>query len=200
MGHAISPARVTTETPASPILTAMVEMEIALLGEFKLEVGGTRVDPWLPGQDGRALVAVLAIAGARGVLPDELAAAVWPDEPDADARLRALLPAVRAAIAPAAIEGVTRLTLVLPPGCLTDVEQARALAARARVAFDNGRPAATVVAAGTALTLLRAPLVPWLASRAVAAERCELATLRAELVKLEARALELVLGPLPAAA
>jgi DNA-binding SARP family transcriptional activator len=101
-------------------------MRVQLCGLFRIDADGRKLETGLPGRQGRMLFAYLALTRARPVPRDELLGALWPGPPpnQAAASLSILLSKVRAAIAPARLEGRSELSLVLPDNAHVDVERA----------------------------------------------------------------------------
>ena len=101
-------------------------MRVQLCGAFRIDADGRKLEARLPGRQGRMLFAYLALNRARPVLRDELVGALWPGPAPAQAgaSLSILLSKVRAAIAPARLEGRSDLGLVLPEHSQVDVEHA----------------------------------------------------------------------------
>ncbi|HYM97056.1 MAG TPA: BTAD domain-containing putative transcriptional regulator [Candidatus Sulfotelmatobacter sp.] len=99
---------------------------IQLCGAYVAEIDGRRVDPALPGRQGRLLFAYLALHRDRSVGRAELIDAVWSQEPPRDPAdaLAALLSKVRTALGNRWLEGRSRLILALPPHTEVDVERA----------------------------------------------------------------------------
>jgi DNA-binding SARP family transcriptional activator len=101
-------------------------MRVQLCGVFRIDADGRKLEAGLPGRQGRMLFAYVALNRARSVPRDELIDALWPGPPpgQASASLSILLSKVRAAIAPAELEGRTELGLLLPEHSHVDVEHA----------------------------------------------------------------------------
>jgi DNA-binding SARP family transcriptional activator len=99
---------------------------IQLCGAFAVELDGRRVDPLLPGRQGRLLVAYLALSRHQRVSREALVAALWGDAPPSGAgsALNAVVSKVRAALGPDVVRGRTDLSLVLPEPAIVDVEVA----------------------------------------------------------------------------
>ena len=107
-------------------LGILLSTRIQLCGPYVVELEGRRVEPALPGRQGRLLFAYLVLNRDRPVGREELVDAVWSQEPPRDPAdaLAALLSKVRTALANRYLEGRSRLTLVLPPNADVDVERA----------------------------------------------------------------------------
>jgi SARP family transcriptional regulator, regulator of embCAB operon len=160
-----------------------------LLGRTRLEdPAGTLTSAGLPGRQGPLALTYLALARDRPVPRDELADAVWGDEPppSQENALRALVSKLRAALSGTGAEaGIPAeagcYRLVLPPGAWIDVETAVNRVDRAEGRLRDGDPAAAWSEATVAETILRRPLLageesPWLTA---ARERLEADLLRA---------------------
>jgi len=115
-------------------------MRIQLCGSFRIEAEGRRLDEALPGRQGRLLFAYLVLERARPVSREELVDALWPEQPPPRAAtlLTILLSKLRAAAAPARLDGRAELALILPPGAVVDVEQALDAVHRAESAVAAG--------------------------------------------------------------
>jgi SARP family transcriptional regulator, regulator of embCAB operon len=109
-------------------LGTVLPTRIQLCGPYIVELEGRRVEPALPGRQGRLLFAYLVLNRDRPVDRAELVEAVWSQEPPRDPAdaLAALLSKVRTALANSWLEGRSRLTLILPPDAEVDVERALA--------------------------------------------------------------------------
>ncbi len=112
---------------------------IQLCGRLVVELEGRRVEPALPGRQGRLLLAYLAATRSRRSTRPELVAALWPEgAPDAaDASLAALLSKLRRVLGPV-LEGKAELRLALPPDAWIDVEAAGVAVHRAESAVALG--------------------------------------------------------------
>jgi DNA-binding SARP family transcriptional activator len=118
---------------------------IQLCGAFAVELDGRRVDPLLPGRQGRLLVAYLALSRHQRVSREALVAALWGDTPPSGSgsALNAVVSKVRTALGPDVVRGRTDLSLVLPEPAIVDVEVAVSSvhAAEAAVALGEWRRA-----------------------------------------------------------
>jgi DNA-binding SARP family transcriptional activator len=96
-------------------------MRIHLCGRLVAEVDGRRVEQLLPGRQGRLLFAYLVLGRHRPLRRDELAGALWEDEPPAAAAsaLSALLSKLRRLVP---LEGRSEVRVVLPTETWIDVE------------------------------------------------------------------------------
>ncbi len=105
-----------------------------------MEIAGRRVEPELPGRQGRQLLAFLASSRSRRSTRQELVAALWPEgAPDAaEASLAALLSKLRRVLGPEALEGKAELRLALPRDAWIDVEAAAVGVHRAESAVALG--------------------------------------------------------------
>jgi pentatricopeptide repeat protein len=88
---------------------------IQLCGPLVIERAGERLEPRLPGRQGRLLFAYLAVNRHRLVGRDQLTDALWPDQPPSatDSALNALLSKLRRALGAEAVEGRSSLRLRL---------------------------------------------------------------------------------------
>lgn len=100
-------------------------LRIQICGPLVLEQGGRRLDPGLPGRQGRLLFTYLVLNRHRQVTRDELAEALWrdPDPAAVDARLNPLLSKLRHVLGAEAVEGRSAVRLLLP-GAWVDLEAA----------------------------------------------------------------------------
>ncbi len=73
-------------------------LDLSLFGPFRAQLDGTEID--LPSRRGRAILAMLALSGAGAVARDRLAATLWPDRSEEQARasLRQELSSLRRAL------------------------------------------------------------------------------------------------------
>lgn len=96
---------------------------LRLLGAFALEDGAGRVVP-LPTRKARLLLAYLASPAGQSHAREKLAALLWPDRSEEQARgsLRNALAALRAALGPEAIESGPEGIALRPGSLVTDVE------------------------------------------------------------------------------
>ena len=99
---------------------------VQLCGVFAVELAGRRVDPALPGRQGRLLFAYLALSGQQPVPREVLVDALWGGSPPAGAgaALSVLVSKVRTAVGPDLLRGRTELSLRLPRPAYIDVELA----------------------------------------------------------------------------
>ena len=153
---------------------------IRLCGRLEVELGGVRIEQRLPGRQGPLVLALLALNRERPVPRDELIGALWPERPpaDPDEALSALLSKVRHAVGRDVLAGRRELTLALPEGAEIDVEQARAVAERARAAIAGGDSAAALEAASTAVEIIGRGFLPGHDAPWVQERRVELEDLR----------------------
>jgi SARP family transcriptional regulator, regulator of embCAB operon len=115
-------------------------LRIQLCGRVAIDRGGERLEPGLPGRQGRRCFVYLAANRARPVARDELAAAVWEARPPpaADAALSALTSKLRRLLGADALPARGDLQLVLPAGTWIDFEAAREAIHRAEAAVACG--------------------------------------------------------------
>ena len=99
---------------------------IYLCGPLVAVLGGERIDPLLPGRQGRLAFAYLVTNKERPVERGRLMEALWGDSPPADPEtaLSAILSKMRKVIAPLELEGRGSLRLVMPTGAWVDIDAA----------------------------------------------------------------------------
>jgi DNA-binding SARP family transcriptional activator len=118
---------------------------VQLCGRFVVQLDGRRIDPELPGRQGRLLFAYLVLNRPESVSRDALVDALWGDQPpsSAPAALSVLVSRVRAAVGPEVVRGRSELWLVLPEPAHVDIEVAIAAlhAAESRLALRDWRGA-----------------------------------------------------------
>ena len=114
-------------------------LRIQVCGTLAVERDGQRLDPALPGRQGRVLFVYLVVNRHRQVPRDELAEALWrePDPGAVDARLNPLLSKLRRVFGPDAVDGRSLLRLNLP-GAWIDLEAAVEAVHRAESAAAQG--------------------------------------------------------------
>jgi SARP family transcriptional regulator, regulator of embCAB operon len=110
---------------------------IQLCGALAIEINARRIDPQLPGRQGRLLVTYLILHRLRPIRRDELIDALWPDHAPAaaDAALSALLSKLRRLLPTETLEGRSELRLTLPADAHVDIEVAREAIHRAESAL-----------------------------------------------------------------
>ena len=122
-----------------------------------------------PGRQGRLLFAYLVAEQGRAVPRDELAEALWGDEPPAtwDKALTVLVSKLRAVLSDGGIDGAGALTgafgcyrLEFPAGSWVDIVEAARVADEAETALSAGGPERAKTAAALAETLVRQPFLP----------------------------------------
>ena len=146
------------------------ELKVFLAGRVALEADGTLIgEERFPGRQGRLLFAYLVAEQGRPVPRDELAEALWADEPPAtwDKALSVLVSKLRALLADQGIDGAEALTsafgcyrLVLPEGSWVDVVVATNAVQEAEDALAAGDPEKAKAAAALAESLVRQPFLP----------------------------------------
>src|SRR5258708_36203733 len=109
-------------------LGSLLSTRIQLCGPYVVELEGRRVEPSLPGRQGRLLFAYLVLNRDRPIDRGELVDAIWSQEPPRDPAdaLAPLLSKVRTALSNRWLGGRSRITLMLPPHAEVDVERALA--------------------------------------------------------------------------
>jgi len=120
-------------------------MRVQLCGPLVVDRDGQRLDAQLPGRQGRTLFSYLVLHRHRPVGRDELAEALWANDPPqtAERGLNPLISKLRKSLAPAVLEGRASLRLRLPDDTWVDVEAAEQGVHRAesRVALEQWGPA-----------------------------------------------------------
>jgi DNA-binding SARP family transcriptional activator len=96
------------------------ETRIQLCGRLVARIGGRRIEPDLPGRQGRLAFAFLAVNRHRPVTRDELTDALWAEESESD-RLSPLLSKLRGVVP---LEGRGDVRLALPGTAWVDLEAA----------------------------------------------------------------------------
>ncbi|MDQ3678174.1 MAG: AAA family ATPase, partial [Actinomycetota bacterium] len=163
---------------------------IELCGSLRVLIRGRPVTDALPGRQGRALFAFLAVNRHRPVNRQELLDVLWPEDlPEApEAGLSTILARARRAVGPGVIEGRSELRLELPPDADVDLERVAAGAEEAERALAAGEPEGAILAAETALEIAARPLLPGTEGAWVQACRDELAALEPDLLEALASA------------
>jgi SARP family transcriptional regulator, regulator of embCAB operon len=115
-------------TLASPPST-----RIQLCGPTVIERDGDRLEDRLPGHQGRLLFAYLVVNRHRLTSRDEMAAALWPDDPPSSSEvgLNALISKLRKALGSGVLEGRSNVRLQLDKDARVDVEVAEEAVHRA---------------------------------------------------------------------
>jgi pentatricopeptide repeat protein len=119
--------------------TETVGAVVRLCGEVEVTLADRRIDPLLPGRQGRVLATYLVLHRDRPVPRGELLEALWPAgaPAKADGALRALLSKARRAFGTEVLRGRSEIVLDLPAPVWVDVE------VLARSATEAGRHLAT---------------------------------------------------------
>ncbi len=159
-------------------------VRVSLTERVRIESGGAVVDePRFPGRQGRLVFAYLLAAQARPVPRDELAEALWGDEPPAtwEKALSVLVSKLRALLTECGLDGSAHLTsafgcyqLTLPAGTWIDVVAADEAATAAERALAAGELEQARIDASTAETLARRTFLPGEDGRWVEDERAGL--------------------------
>ena len=91
-------------------------VRIQICGPLAIERDGQRLDPLLPGRQGRLLFAYLVVNRHRQIPRDELAEALWrePDPAAVDTRLNPLLSKLRRVFGTSSVDGRSAIRLCLP--------------------------------------------------------------------------------------
>ena len=134
---------------------------ITLFGGLRVTLGDEDLTPVLPGRQGRALLACLALNWPNGVSRDDLLAVLWPEDAPAapEAAFSSVLAKLRRALWPQAIVGRELLALRLPDGAALDARDAGERLASAERALTAGDNHAALDAATTVVATLSAPLL-----------------------------------------
>jgi DNA-binding SARP family transcriptional activator len=142
---------------------------LQLCGPLVVRVDDRRVEGELPGRQGRALLAFLALHRRRSVTRDELAVALWPEEapPGADNTLSTLVSRTRRAVGAERLVGRSELRLAWAPDAHVDVEVADRAVHEAESAVAQARWADAWAPARTALHVavrgfLPGYVAPWI--------------------------------------
>lgn len=132
-------------------LGSILETRIQLCGRIVAILDGRRLEPELPGRQGRLLFAYLAANRLRAASRAELMDAVWPGglPGSPDSALSALVSKLRRVVGQERLEGRSELRLAFPDDTWVDVEAAtralhRAEAAQARSDWPEAWVAARV--------------------------------------------------------
>jgi len=147
-----------------------VTVKVSLTERVSIEAHGVVIDEQrFPGRQGRLVFAYLLAARGRPVPKDELAEALWGDEPPArwDKALSVLVSKLRALLNECGVDGSVSLTsafgcyqLILPPGSWIDVAAADEAANAAEQALAVGDWDGARVNASTAESLARRTFLP----------------------------------------
>jgi DNA-binding SARP family transcriptional activator len=107
-------------------LASAPRLRIQLCGATIVERDGERLEPQLPGRQGRLLFAYLVINRDHATGRDRLADALWPEPVPGSAAtgLNPLLSKLRKILGPDAVEGRSSVRLRLPTDSSVDVENA----------------------------------------------------------------------------
>jgi YVTN family beta-propeller protein len=141
------------------------------VGRVALEADGSTLigEKRFPGRQGRLLFAYLVAEQGRPVPRDELAEALWGEDPPAtwDKALTVLVSKLRGLLADRGIDGAEALTsafgcyrLVLPEQSWVDVVAAASAAQEAEEALAAGELESAKAAAALAASLVREPFLP----------------------------------------
>src|SRR4051794_32200850 len=131
------------------MIEAAPRLVITCFGEFRVELARRDVTAALPGRQGRALLACLALSAPRPVSRDELVHTLWPTAAPAapEAAFSSILAKVRRAVGPDLIVGREALALHPPPDAQVDVvDVAKAVDAAERALGDGDAGAALLLA------------------------------------------------------
>lgn len=97
---------------------------IQICGRITVELDGRRSEGDLPGRQGRLVFVYLVLNRSRAVTRDELATAIWPEQPPPGARgtLRTIISRLRGALGSDVLDGRDDLRLALPGEAFVDSE------------------------------------------------------------------------------
>jgi predicted ATPase/DNA-binding SARP family transcriptional activator len=194
----------------------VAEVRVELTGGLRVIGGDGRIvdAPAFPGRQGRLLFTYLA-ASCRPVPRDELAEALWPENPPLNWKrdLSVLVSKLRRLLLSIGVDGAELLTgtggcyhLRLPAGAVVDIHQAVAEADESTRALRHGDLERALAAATSAAELARRPFLAgedasWIVEHRAALDRARLAALdvaaqvlrdRGDLTQALARAAEAV--------
>jgi DNA-binding SARP family transcriptional activator len=163
----------------------VVRARVQLCGSFVVALDGRRVDPELPGRQGRLLFSYLVLARPQPVSRDLLIDAMWGDRPPSTAgsALTVLVSKVRAVVGADVLRGRAELRVALPEPARVDVEVALSALHQAESAVALGDWRRAWPAALAAQYIARRPFLP-------EAETTWAQRWRRRLAEVHARALE----------
>lgn len=95
-------------------------LRIQLCGSFAVELAGQRLDPKIPGKQGKLLFAYLVINDDRPIARDELVEAVWGGEAVGPDVLNPVISKLRKALGPDRIQGRAEIRFVSDESTLVD--------------------------------------------------------------------------------
>src|SRR5690242_14758610 len=122
------------------VTESMRSTRVQLCGPFAVELRGRRVDPALPGRQGRVLFGYLVVHRSQQVSRDALVDALWGASPPqaAAGALNVLVSKIRSAVGPEVLRGRGTLSLTLPEPAHVDVEVATSALHTAESALARG--------------------------------------------------------------
>ena len=175
---------------------------VSLCGSLRASIDGTPIEGRLQGPKAALAFAYLVLHRHKTVSRDELIGELWSDADGSpvapDAALSTILSRLRAAIAPARLEGRSQLRLDLGERAQVDVERAFTVGRLAAAALAEGDPERAAGAAREALAVLDQPFLAGIGSRWVEERRREHEAARvANLETLARAALQIGDGALP---
>jgi DNA-binding SARP family transcriptional activator len=164
-------------------------VRLYLAGRLDIEAGGRLVEPRrFPGRQGRRAFAYLVLQRSRPTPRDELARAVWSDEPPAawDVALSALVSKLRSLLNGVAVPGVATsistafgcYQLRLPADTWIDVEVAARSLDEAEGALRAQQARAAFPSAAAASAICRRPFLPGEEGAWIEQQRARLAAMR----------------------
>lgn len=143
---------------------------IQLCGPLVVRIDGRRVDDAFAAAQARLLLGYLVLHRDVPKARDELAWAVWGEQPPAavGTALSALLSKLRTAIGPEHVTGRTLLRLALPADAFVDVEAAAHAVHQADAALLRGEPEGAAGPCEVAMSIAERPFLmgvdaPWVA-------------------------------------
>jgi DNA-binding SARP family transcriptional activator len=150
-------------------VTSTGPVRVSLVGPIRLQGPAGSLDERTLGRQARVVFAVLAGARHRPVPKEELAEALWPDDPPASwqAALRGVVTRVRSALTTAGVDGAHAIRsafgcyqLDLPEGSSVDLETAADGVEQAEAALAAGNPTGARAAAEAAAAVASQPFLP----------------------------------------
>src|SRR5262245_25071791 len=179
-------------------MAGAAQLKVFLAGRVAVEIDGVRVEEErFPGRQGRLLFAYLVAERGRAVPRDELAEALWGEQPPAswDKALTVLASKLRAALGDAGLDGRELLTaafgcyrLDLPEGAWVDLFAAARGAQDSDEALAAGDLDQARAAAESAESLARRPFLPGEEGTWVEQKRRDLADVRERALSILAEA------------
>ena len=175
----IWPVRAAYGQDVGVTLASSHPVRIQLCGSLAIERDGQRLDPLLPGRQGRLLFTYLVVNRHRQIPRDELAEALWrePDTAAIDTRLNPLLSKLRRVFGADTVDGRSTIRLCLPDAWV-DLEAAAEAIHRAESSIAQQEWARAWGPALTALFVAECGFLPGEDARWVDEIRHQLTVLR----------------------